>query len=157
MTVAPASPSAAAMPRPAPLVAPATTATRPRNDDGSGAQFVTAVLQSPCKAIVGLTDSARLTNEAGNVKHAVSKSTPPHSSLGIALRLRCRNADGPHCGPGTPVDSINRHGRGAGTASLDSDPYLQRTGKRSDPDRQAVRGPTRSSVDVRDHRGRRWQ
>jgi hypothetical protein len=35
-TVAPASPSAAAIPRPAPRVAPATTATRPRSASGSG-------------------------------------------------------------------------------------------------------------------------
>src|SRR5437764_11219280 len=35
-TVAPASPSATAMPRPAPRVAPATTATRPRSAAGSG-------------------------------------------------------------------------------------------------------------------------
>src|SRR5205807_10521459 len=36
MTVAPASPRAAAMPRPAPRVAPATTAIRPRSASGSG-------------------------------------------------------------------------------------------------------------------------
>src|SRR4249919_894917 len=36
MTLAPASPSAAAMPRPAPRVAPATTATRPRRASRSG-------------------------------------------------------------------------------------------------------------------------
>src|SRR5262245_55852811 len=40
MTVAPASPRAAAMPRPAPLVAPATTATRPRSADRSGDQLL---------------------------------------------------------------------------------------------------------------------
>src|SRR4051794_23295083 len=39
-TVAPASPRAAAMPRPAPRVAPATTATRPRSDVGSGVQGI---------------------------------------------------------------------------------------------------------------------
>src|SRR5436309_944515 len=36
MTVAPASPSASAIPRPAPRVAPATTATRPSRAVGSG-------------------------------------------------------------------------------------------------------------------------
>ena len=45
MTVAPASPSAAAMPRPAPRVAPATTATRPRSASGSGVQVTAPVCQ----------------------------------------------------------------------------------------------------------------
>ena len=39
-TVAPDSPSAAAMPRPAPRVAPARTATRPRSACGSGSQAI---------------------------------------------------------------------------------------------------------------------
>src|SRR5215831_10162274 len=38
MTVAPASPRAAAIPRPAPRVAPATSAMRSRRPSGSGAQ-----------------------------------------------------------------------------------------------------------------------
>src|SRR6476661_7130081 len=49
MTVAPASPRAAAMPRPAPRVAPATTATRPRNASGSGDQVISRV--SACHTI----------------------------------------------------------------------------------------------------------
>ena len=39
-TVAPASPSAMAMPRPAPRVAPATTATRPRRASPSGVHSI---------------------------------------------------------------------------------------------------------------------
>jgi carboxymethylenebutenolidase len=42
-TIAPASPSAAAMPRPAPRVAPATTATRPRSARPSGLQSIARV------------------------------------------------------------------------------------------------------------------
>ena len=45
-TVAPASPKAAAIPRPAPRVAPATTATRPRSAYGSGAQPTAGTLPS---------------------------------------------------------------------------------------------------------------
>src|SRR6202011_5332293 len=44
MTVAPASPSAAAMPRPAPRVAPATTATRPRSASLCGVHPITGVI-----------------------------------------------------------------------------------------------------------------
>src|SRR4029453_2701705 len=40
MTGAPAPPSPPAIPRPAPRVAPATSATRPRSDSGSGAQLI---------------------------------------------------------------------------------------------------------------------
>src|SRR6185503_7569505 len=45
ITVAPASPSAAAMPRPAPRVAPATTATRPRSASRFGDQPMGRVCQ----------------------------------------------------------------------------------------------------------------
>ena len=44
MTVAPASPSAAAIPRPAPRVAPATSATRPRSASSSGVQSTKGIL-----------------------------------------------------------------------------------------------------------------
>src|SRR6185503_15137336 len=47
MTVAPASPRAAAMPRPAPRVAPATTATRPRRASGSGCHVAGAFISNP--------------------------------------------------------------------------------------------------------------
>ena len=51
MTVAPASPKAAAMPRPAPRVAPATTATRPRSAFGSGDHSIARLCQlSPINA-----------------------------------------------------------------------------------------------------------
>src|SRR5688572_33302837 len=47
MTVAPASPRAAAIPRPAPRVAPATTAIRPRKASGSTLQLLMLALMEP--------------------------------------------------------------------------------------------------------------
>src|SRR5439155_4646111 len=50
-TVAPASPKAAAMPRPAPRVAPATTATRPRSASGSGDHAIARPYRSADSAV----------------------------------------------------------------------------------------------------------
>src|SRR5262247_2058647 len=51
MTVAPASPSAAAIPRPAPRVAPATTATRPRSASRFGSHVMLASPQQRLSSV----------------------------------------------------------------------------------------------------------
>src|SRR6185436_14480214 len=49
-TVAPASPSMQAIPRPAPRVAPATSATRPRRDPMAGCSIDSGAVQDPSSA-----------------------------------------------------------------------------------------------------------